>query len=142
MTDTPPASTKIDPMVERDNAFYWEAAKRGELVARACDACGHIEHPPVPMCPKCHGLTWSETRLSGRGVVKGWIKVHYPPTPFFDYPVPVVVVELEEGLQIVSNLVDADGADPQTGMPVEVAFRPTRSGWAAPVFRPRQTPAA
>ena len=73
MSDTAPtAPAQLDPIVERDNAFYWEAAKRGELVARACDNCGHIEHPPVPMCPRCHGVNWSEKQLSGRGTVKGW----------------------------------------------------------------------
>ena len=127
----------IDPIVEQDNAFFWEAAKRGELVSRSCDGCGNMVHPPVPMCPKCHGLTWSEVKLSGRGTVSGWLKVHYPPNPLFEYPLMLVTVTLEEGPLLVANLVDADDVTDVDDLPVEVVFAPTRGGWAVPLFRPR-----
>jgi uncharacterized OB-fold protein len=135
-SDNPPVPRRPDPVIERDTAFYWEAAKRGELVSRTCDACGNMVHPPVPMCPQCHGLAWSEKKLSGNGVVTGWMKSHYPPTPMFDYPVLIITVKLDEGLEFVSNLVDAADIEVQPGLPVEVTFAPTRGGWAVPVFRP------
>jgi uncharacterized OB-fold protein len=129
----PEGPQRLDPILTRDSAFYWEAAKNGDLVCRICTNCSHAEHPPVPMCPKCHGVAWREKKLSGKGKVKSWMKVHYPPTPFFEYPIPVVVVELDEGLEIVSNLVGGDKIE--DGMRVEVAFAPTKGGWAVPVFR-------
>lgn len=135
------SETKVrrpDPAVERDNAYFWEGAKRGELVSRSCDGCGNMVHPPVPMCPTCHGLTWTERKLSGRGVVTGWMKSHYPPTPLFDYPVLIVTVKLDEGIEFATNLVEADHVAPSDyiGLPVEVTFAPTRGGWQVPVFRP------
>ncbi len=137
LPDNPPAPPRRpDPVIERDTAFFWEAAKRGELVSRSCDSCGNMVHPPVPMCPRCHGLAWSETKLSGKGVVTGWMRSHYPPTPMFDYPLLIVTVKLAEGIELASNLVDAGDMTPEPGLPVEVTFAPTRGGWAAPVFRP------
>ena len=47
----------------------------------------------------------------------------------------VVLVELEEGIRLVSNLEGVDTADLAIGLPVEVAFAPTRGGHAVPVFR-------
>lgn len=134
--DRPPAR-RPDPGIDRDSSFFWEAAKRGELVSRRCDGCGHMTHPPVPMCPKCHGLAWTETKLSGRGVVTNWMKSHYPPLPFFDYPLLIVTVRLDEGLEFATNLVGApDGLDDYAGLAVEVLFEPTSGGWAVPVFKP------
>ncbi len=129
----------VDPIVEQDNAFFWEAGKRGELVARACAHCGDMTHPPVPMCPQCHGVVWRERVLSGRGTVTGWLKVHHPATPLFDYPLRIVTVKLEEGPELVSNLVDADVFDDPNDLPVEVTFAPTKGGWAVPLFRPRSS---
>jgi hypothetical protein len=48
---------------------------------------------------------------------------HQPQFPFFDYPYIVALIELDEGVRIVSNLTDIDPADVQVGMPVEVYFR-------------------
>jgi uncharacterized OB-fold protein len=50
----------------------------------------------------------------------------------------VVLVELEEGIRLVSNLEGADPADVTLGLAVEVAFAPTRGGHAVPVFRPSE----
>lgn len=137
MTAQQQAPRPIDPVVDWDNAFFWEAAKRGELVSRTCDGCGHLEHPPVPMCPKCHGLSWSEVKLSGRGTVSGWLKVHHPPVPPWDYPLLLVTVTLEEGPVLAANLVDIEDVETIDDLPVEVVFAPTKGGWAVPLFRPR-----
>lgn len=137
-TDTAPTpAVRPDPGIDRDSSFFWEAAKEGRLVTRACNACGYYTHPPVPMCPECHGLKWTEKELSGRGVVTNWMKSHYPPLPFFEYPLLIVTVKLEEGIEFASNLFDVPGdLDDYAGIAVEVAFAPTKGGWAVPVFRP------
>jgi uncharacterized OB-fold protein len=48
---------------------------------------------------------------------------HQPQFPFFDYPYIVALIQLDEGVRIVSNLTDIAPADVQVGMPVEVYFR-------------------
>ncbi len=59
--------TRPAPILTPDNAFFWEACERGELVAQRCGACGRLAHPPRPMCPHCHSLAREIVQLSGRG---------------------------------------------------------------------------
>jgi hypothetical protein len=58
------------------------------------------------------------------------------PAPIgFAEPPVVVLVALDEGIRLVSNLEGAETADLAIGLPVEVTFAPTRGGHAVPVFR-------
>lgn len=132
------ALTHPVPAVTEDNAFFWRAAGQGRLVAQRCAACGLLRHPPAVGCPACHCLDHDVVELSGRGQVYSYALLHHPRSPRFRYPVVAVLVDLEEGVRVVSNLVDVDPADIRVGLPVEVAFEPTDDEeLAVPVFRPR-----
>ncbi len=134
MSGTP---TRPDPVYTPDAVFFWEGADRGELLCERCTGCSRLRHPPRPMCPHCHSTEREAVRLSGRGRVYSWIIPRHPaPIGFAEAPV-VVLVELEEGIRLVSNLEGVAFADVRAGLSVEVAFVPTRGGHAVPVFRPR-----
>ncbi|HEV3133133.1 MAG TPA: OB-fold domain-containing protein, partial [Acidimicrobiia bacterium] len=75
--------------------------------------------------------------LAGTGVVYSFALLHYPQHPAFTYPVIAVLVDLDEGVRVLSNLVDIGPADVHIGLEVEVAFEPTVADMAVPVFRPR-----
>jgi uncharacterized OB-fold protein len=75
------------------------------------------------MCPKCRSLDWEAIESSGRGTVYSYVMPHQPRFPFFDYPYVVVLVELEEGVRLVSNLTGIDPPDVTVGMPVEVYYQ-------------------
>ena len=51
------------------------------------------------------------------------------------YPVVAALVDLEEGIRLVSNLVGADRDDIRIGMAVEAEFVETEGGHRIPVFR-------
>jgi uncharacterized OB-fold protein len=125
------------PVLTEDNEGFWRAAAEGRLVVQQCTNCGAYHHPPRPMCPECHSvaLRWSD--MAGRGVVYSYALLDHPRHPAFSYPVPAVLVELDEGVRILSNLVDIDPHEIRIGLPVEVAFEPTAEDLAVPVFRPR-----
>jgi uncharacterized protein len=89
------------------------------------------------MCPDCHSLAHEWHQVSGFGVVYSYALLHYPQHPAFDYPVPAVLIELDEGVRILSNMVDVDPHAISIEMPVEVAFVPAGDGFSVPVFRPR-----
>jgi len=124
------------PVLTAENTFFWDAARAGRLVAQRCSASGELRHPPRPMCPHCGSLEWEEAELSGRGTVYSYSLLHHPQNPQFDYPVIAALVDLEEGIRLVSNLVDIDPADVAIGLAVEVRFEPTVDGGALPVFAP------
>ena len=128
--------TRPDPIETPDTAFFWAAAARGELVALGCAACGALRHPPRPMCPVCHATQQREVKLSGRGRVLTWIFPRHPAPIGFAEPPIVALIDLEEGIRLVSNLVDVAPEAITAGMSVEVSFSPTAGGSKVPVFRP------
>ncbi len=124
------------PWVTRDSAFFWEAAKREELVGQACGQCGVLRAPPRPMCPHCNSVASEARVLSGRGTVYTWVIPRYPVIPGFEGTNIVAVINLEEGIRIVSNLVGIEYDDVTAEMPVEVFFEPTQDDYKIPLFRP------
>ncbi len=125
------------PVLTVDNAFYWEGAARGELLIQACGDCGELCHPPSPLCPTCHSPNRIAQPMSGRGRVVSFTIVHHPPNPWFEMPIPVVLVELAEGPRITSNVVEIPLDQLDVGLEVEVLFAATDDpALAVPVFRP------
>ena len=125
------------PLLNDDNHFYWDAAREGRLVTQKCQRCGRLRHPPRPMCPVCHSLDFEIIDLAGDGVVYSYAILHHPQNPAFEYPVLAALIDLDEGVRVLSNLVDVDPRDISIGMPVTVDFRPTRHDGAVPVFKPK-----
>ena len=89
------------------------------------------------MCPACHSLEFDIVDLAGEGVVYSYAILHYPQNPAFEYPVLAALIDLDEGVRVLSNLVEIDPSEITIGMPVTVDFRPTRHDGAVPVFKPK-----
>ncbi len=122
-----------DPILRIDSAPFWEACERGELVVQECGSCESQWHPPRPMCPRCHSLDKHFTPVSGRAKVLSWVKqIRSASFGFAESPY-VILVELEEGPRLVSNLDEAE--PPTIGMDVVVSFAQTSGGKAVPVFK-------
>jgi uncharacterized protein len=124
------------PAITQDTSFFFEGAKRAELLIQRCESCGTLRHPPRPGCPKCGSLDWATITASGRGRVFSFVVVHYPQVPGFEYPLPVVLVELDEGTRLVSNIKGIDADEIRIGLPVEVDFATFAEDLVLPVFRP------
>ena len=82
-------------------------------------------------------MDWEPMALSGRGRVHAWIKPVHPPLPMFGDDYLVALIELDEGIRILSNLCDVAMEDVRNDMPVEVFFIKLNDGEAAlHQFRP------
>jgi hypothetical protein len=88
------------------------------------------------MCPHCRSLEFEASELSGQGTLYSYAVLHHPRNPAFDYPVLAALVDLDEGIRLVSNLVDVEPAGIRIGMRLEVTFVPTAGDRSVPVFRP------
>ena len=138
MTDAAPAYMRPTPLLDADNAFYWHAAGQGELRIQSCGACGNLCHPPLPLCPVCHSADRRSRHVSGLGRVASFMIVHHPANPWFEMPMGVVSVELDEGPQVTSNIVGVSLDEVDIGMEVEVLFaRTDDEEVGVPLFRPR-----
>ena len=125
------------PVPNADNQGFWDACARRELRLQRCAACRAWRHHPRPMCPACGSFDYEWALSSGRGVVHTFTIVHRPTLPAFEAQLPynVVVVRLEEGPLMVSNLLDCPADAIRIGLPVEVAFEPLDETIVLPKFR-------
>ena len=134
-----PTLPRPRPAQNQDNAFFWEGVAAGELRIQRCADCGHLQHPPTPMCPACQSLQRAFVVSSGRGHVYSFVVAHHPPIPPFEYPNAIALIELEEGTRIVSNVVGVDPAELAIGMAVTVEFTRVEEELVLPLFRPSTT---
>ena len=118
----------------RDQDFFWEGVKAGKLLIQKCADCGALRQPPGAMCPHCQSLNWTSEESAGRGTVAAWIVSRHPTLPD-ESPRIVALIELQEGVRMISNLRDIALADITLGMPVEVFYADV-NGATLPLFRP------
>jgi uncharacterized OB-fold protein len=124
----------IPPRPDHDDRFFWDAVAHHRLVVRRCASCARSQQPPSPMCPACGSVDWTVEEVSGQGEVYSWIVSRHPNQPDEDARI-VAVIELAEGVRLVSNLRDIEPVDVRNGMQVEVVFAEV-GGVVLPQFRP------
>lgn len=124
------------PLLEPESAFFWTSGADGVLQIQHCHTCGHWQHPPLPLCPRCHGDDVAPRPVSGRGRVKSFTVNHQPWMPGMAVPFVFAAIELEEQpeLYVLSNVLGPVDAV-RGGMAVEVCFERCDDVWL-PLFRP------
>lgn len=101
-----------------------EIPHRYRLEAGKCKQCGFIGFPKRLICPQCHSREFETIRLSREGKLLTYTIIHVGPTKFNDQvPYAVGVVELKEGVRLLSQIADCDLDKIKTGMPVRIEFR-------------------
>lgn len=127
------------PRIDEESKGYWEACQRRELVVQRCGACGALRHYPRALCPRCLSERVEWQRCSGRGTVYTFTVTHQNQAPGFRDALPYVLayVELEEGVRLLTNLVDCAPDAVRIGMPVAVVFEDATPEITLPKFKPR-----
>jgi uncharacterized OB-fold protein len=117
---------------------YWEGARAGELRIQRCLDCQEFYFYPRPFCPRCFSDRVEWVRVSGRARLHSYV-INHRPAPGFEEQAPyaIAVVELEEGVKLMSNIVGVENTPENLvlDMPLEVAFE-EREGMCIPVFKP------
>jgi uncharacterized OB-fold protein len=124
------------PALTQDNAFWFEGARAHRLLIQRCSSCGTLRHPPLPACSVCGSLEWDTVEASGRGTLFSFVVVHYPQVAAFEYPLPIGLVELEEGTRVVANLRGMETDDIRIGMALQAEFADHDEELSLPVFVP------
>jgi len=73
--------------------------------------------------------------LSGKGKLRSWVRQVRPAAFGFPESPVAILVELDEGIRLISNLEGVDIDDIEIGMAVEVDFAKTSGDKAVPIFR-------
>ncbi|MGW3203684.1 bifunctional MaoC family dehydratase N-terminal/OB-fold nucleic acid binding domain-containing protein [Streptomyces sp. NPDC001135] len=150
-----PRAPRPRPVVNRDNAGFWQGVAEHRLLIQRCTGCGTLRHPWLPGCNACGCLDWDTVEAGGEGTVYSYVVMHHPPFPAFaetesetesvsDHaagaagPYAVGLVELAEGVRMVSNVVGVPYDKVRIGLPVRAEFRTYEDAEGAlvlPVFR-------
>ncbi|MFD4571464.1 bifunctional MaoC family dehydratase N-terminal/OB-fold nucleic acid binding domain-containing protein [Streptomyces sp. NPDC058417] len=135
------------PVVNRDNAGFWEGVRAHRLLIQRCTACGTLRLPWLPGCGACGCPDWDTVAAGGDGTVFSYVVQHHPAFPAFAEPDPetgrpargpyaVCLVQLAEGVRLVSNVVGVPYDAIRVGLPVRLAFRRYDDDLVLPVFHP------
>lgn len=136
MPETPDYPRPL-PRLRGFAADFYAYCRKHELRFQRCGDCGRWRHVPRDMCAACGSFDWEWVRSSGKGSLFSWTTTMQPMMPQFADLVPYspVVVELEEGVRMLSWLVDVDADDFALGLPVEVVFDDVTPDVTLPKFR-------
>jgi uncharacterized OB-fold protein len=112
------------PQPGRDNAAFYDAARRGELRFQKCAACGTFRHYPRPACPCCLAREYTWELSTGYGTVYTWTIVRGPTLPAFEHKLPYNVVDvlMDEGVHFVSEVLDCAPEEIAAGMRVQATL--------------------
>jgi uncharacterized OB-fold protein len=104
---------------------YWrEIPQRYRLEANRCKSCKTVFFPPRLICPQCKKRDLEETRLVEKGEVISYTIIRVPPQQFVDQaPYAVGIVKLDDGVNLMGQIVDCDFEDLKIGMRVRIEFR-------------------
>ena len=114
---------------------FWEGVKEKRVMLQRCKSCGYWLNPPRPMCPKCQSQESEWVAAKGTGKIYSWVTFNESPHPAFKTPYEAVLVELDEGPRIVSNMVGINSDELEIGMPVEVTFEDVAEDLTLPKFK-------
>ncbi|MFD4337085.1 bifunctional MaoC family dehydratase N-terminal/OB-fold nucleic acid binding domain-containing protein [Streptomyces anulatus] len=128
------------PVINRDNAGFWAGVAEHRLLVQRCTDCATLRLPWLPGCNACGGAEWDTVEAGGEGTVFSHVVMHHPPFPAFGPtgeggPYAVALIELAEGVRIVSNVIGVPYDKVRVGMPVQLEFLRTDPDLELPVFR-------
>ena len=128
----------MSPNVLPEAAPYWQAANEGRLLVKHCTACGKAHHYPRDICPHCLSDATEWRDAAGTGTLYSFSTMGQG-----DAAYTIAFVTLDEGVAMMSNLVESEPAqarigqpsvEPRVGARVRVVFQPAANGQAVPMF--------
>ena len=142
MTAEPAAPARFEPPVGVEGGPFWEATREGRLLVQWCTECDRGVFYPRVFCPHCasgpDALEWRTA--SGRATVYAAGVEHRPEAAGAKFsrgqPYCVALVDLEEGVRMLTNVVGCPPDDVRCGMAVTITWEPLSDGRRLPLFEP------
>ena len=138
MSDTTAEKPKrFEPPVGEASAAFWEATKEQRFLVQTCGRCATTIFYPREVCPTClqsDELGWRES--TGKGTIYAASVQEKPANPMMADKVPYVValVELEDGIRLMSNVINCPPYDATVGKPVHLTWEALSDGRHLPQF--------
>ncbi|MCW2661001.1 MAG: hypothetical protein JWP83_2153 [Mycobacterium sp.] len=113
---------------------FWQGCGARELRYQCCESCGLPNFPPTEHCRQCLSAELRWERSGGLGEIYSWTVVHRPVTAEFEPPYAPAIVTLDEGYQMLTNVVGVAPGDLAIGMRVRVQFHAVGTDVTLPYF--------
>jgi uncharacterized OB-fold protein len=113
---------------------FWDATRRRELVLPWCVQCERPIWFPREACPTCRGTVFDWRPAGGTGRIHAVSVGRGAGSHEGDYA--VALVELPEGVRMMSHIVGCALEDITVGMPVRVTWQALSDGRHLPQFTP------
>jgi uncharacterized OB-fold protein len=128
------------PRITEVTRPYWEGARLGKLLLQRCSRCPGFIHYPRPWCPTCWSTELEWVEASGRGRVITYTVVHQAPFESYaaDAPYVLAVARLDEGPQMLANVLGIEPTKMRVDLPVRVIFEQRSGGISVPQFAPAE----
>lgn len=106
----------------RDGLF---AGDPPHLLGSRCRACGRHHFPRHETCPYCSAERAEEVELSATGALWAGTAVTIPPPGYRgELPYGFGIVELPEGLRVITRLTEPDPSRLSVGQPMRLVITP------------------
>ena len=119
------------PVPNLETKAFWDAAAEGKLMVGKCDACGAVHYYPRAFCPVCFSDKTRLQQVSGNGTIYTYSVMRRAPVPY-----AIAYVTLQEGVSMMTNVVDCDLDKIRIGQAVKLVFKPSDGGPPVPMFTP------
>ena len=130
--------TLLEPREASWARAYWDATRREELVLPWCTDCESFFWYPRAVCPRCLGDALDWRPAAGTGEVYA-VSVMHKPGPGRDPAegsYAVALVELPEGVRLLTNVVGGPPESVTVGRAVRVCWHELSDGRRLPMFTP------
>lgn len=117
---------------------FWKAACEGRLIIQQCRDCKKFIFYPRIACIHCSSENIEWVEASGKGTIYSYtvVETNAPSAFMKDVPYVIAIVRLEEGVQMLTNIVGCDPYQVRCDMPVQVTFEKLDDEFSLPKFRP------
>jgi uncharacterized protein len=128
---TPYQDRKLpDPVLNVGDERYFEAAAQGKLLLKKCSDCNEVHHFPRGICPFCFSTNVDWTEAKGTGTIYSYsVTRRAGPIPYC-----IAYVTLDEGISVLTNIVDCDLDTVRIGQKVKLTFKKSENGTAIAMF--------
>jgi len=105
----------------REHLFRARDDGSARLVGGTCASCGRVHFPAAEVCPYCSNESCGEVELGPRGFLWLYTSVlRAPPGYRGAVPFGFGIVDLEEGLRVVTRLTESDVTKLSPGQPMRL----------------------
>ena len=119
------------PQATQETKAFWDGAAQGKLLLKKCRSCGEAHYYPRPLCPFCGSDATEWQAAAGTGTLYSYSVMRRAEVPY-----AIAYVTLDEGVTMMTNLVDCDFNRLKIGQRMKVVFTPTDGGPPVPTFTP------